>query len=134
MRSGITPSFPFQVDTQDSDYLLLQTTPELVRQNLKNLILTSPGERIMDPQFGAGIRRFLFQNRTDATTSTIRGVILSQIKRYMPFVSVEAVEFSTDEENENYLGIAIKYFISASKTSDTLIININLNSSSLLRT
>lgn len=127
MRTGLSPLYPFRVDTNDSDYYLVQTTPDLVRQNLKNLILTNPGERIMDPEFGVGISRFLFENRTTATTIAIKNRIISQAKRYMPFVTINDVQFSTNVENENYLGITIKYIISSLRTVDSLIINFNLS-------
>ena len=58
------------------------------KQNLKNLILTSPGERMMDPLFGVGIRRFLFENRTDVLTKTIKNTIANQAKKYMPFITI----------------------------------------------
>ncbi len=127
MRTGLSPLYPFRVDTNDSDYYLVQTTPDLVRQNLKNLILTNPGERIMDPEFGVGISRFLFENRTTAATIAIKNRIISQAKRYMPFVTINDVQFSTNVENENYLGITIKYIISSLRTVDSLIINFNLS-------
>ena len=38
-----------------------QTVPSVVLQNLKMIILTSPGERIMDPNFGVGIKQYLFE-------------------------------------------------------------------------
>lgn len=130
MRTGLSPIYPFRVDTNDSDYYLLRNTQELVRQNLKNLVLTSPGERIMDPDFGVGIKRFLFENRTPATTSTIRSKINSQVRKYMPFISITSVDFITDSENDNYLGITINYVISALRTSDNLSINLNSSNNS----
>lgn len=126
MRTGLSPLYPFRVDTNDSDYYLVRNTPELVRQNLKNLVLTSPGERIMDPEFGVGIKRFLFENRTSATISAIRSKINSQVRKYMPFISITSVDFISDSQNENYLGITINYVISTLRTSDSLIIDLNL--------
>lgn len=133
MHNGLTPSFPFQIDSDDSDYILIKKTEDLVRQNLTNLLLTSPGERIMDPDFGVGIRRFLFENRTNTLTSTIRSIINAQVKKYMPFVSVDQVLFSTSEQNSNFLGITISYTIIPSRTTDLLRLNFDLVSSGLIR-
>ena len=41
---------------------MLSNLKTLLRQNLKMLILTAPGERIMEPDFGAGLRNYLFTN------------------------------------------------------------------------
>lgn len=124
MRNGITPAFPFQVDNDDSDYILVNTTTRLVRQNLKNLILTSPGERIMDPAFGVGIKRFLFENKTVNVTNNIKSLIIGQVKKYMPFLSIEDVKISTQEENVNYLGITIVYVIVPKKITDSLTLQV----------
>lgn len=133
MRNGFTISFPLQLDGEDSDYILVDTIPELVRQNLKNLILTNPGERVMDPEFGVGIKRFLFENRTIATTNAIKTRLTVQINRYMPFVSIIAIDFTDDEENPNLLGIAITYFITPSSTTDQLQLSFNLLTQTLTR-
>ena len=47
MASGLTPKLPLVRDTIN-DFLLITDYKELVKQNLKNLILTNPGEKIMD--------------------------------------------------------------------------------------
>ena len=133
MRNGFTPSFPFQIDREDSDYILIDKTPDLVRQNLTNIVLTTPGERIMDPEFGVGIKRFLFENRTSAVTSTIKNIISGQVKKYMPFVTIDNVVFSSDKENPNFLGIAILYTIVPTSTRDLIRLNFDLLSQTLLR-
>ena len=60
--AGLTPKLPLALSSDDGAYQLIKTYKNLVKQNFKNLILTSPGERIMDPHFGVGIRNFLFEN------------------------------------------------------------------------
>ena len=54
MARGITPKLPIALDEVDG-IKLIKNFPDLVEQNLKNLILTMPGERIMDPLFGVGL-------------------------------------------------------------------------------
>ena len=59
---GIAPKLPLQLDEVDG-YRLTKTIKETVQQNLKMIVLTSPGERIMNPDFGVGLRNYLFRNR-----------------------------------------------------------------------
>ena len=58
---GLSPKLPLSIDEIDG----LATNKdfrEVARQNLKMIVLTSPGERIMIPNFGVGIRNFLFES------------------------------------------------------------------------
>ena len=43
-------------------FTMIKSFRRLIKQNLKMLILTAPGERVMEPEFGVGLRNFLFQN------------------------------------------------------------------------
>ena len=53
---------------------------ELAVFNLKNIILTTPGERIMQPSFGVGIKRYLFEQANPGTQLEIRNQIIAQVK------------------------------------------------------
>mgnify|MGYP000439218146 FL=1 len=61
--AGLSPKLPLTKDPQDG-YALNKEYVELVQQNLKMILLTAPGERIMEPEFGVGLRNYLFQNNT----------------------------------------------------------------------
>ena len=52
---------PLAQDSADG-YAMIKRLKTLVKQNLKMLILTNPGERVMEPDYGVGIRQFLFEN------------------------------------------------------------------------
>ena len=64
---GYSPKFPLQLDNYVGAYSLTQTVEEVIRQNLMNLILTAPGERIMDINFGVGMRHYLFEQNVPDT-------------------------------------------------------------------
>ena len=55
--NGISPKLPLLVDKQDGPYGLNKRLNQSIKQNFKNLILTSPGERVMIPEFGVGLKR-----------------------------------------------------------------------------
>jgi phage baseplate assembly protein W len=130
MRPGFIPRYPLQRDTEYGDYVVIDDVSDLVRQNFINLLLTSPGERIMDMEFGVGLKRFLFENRSPQIESTIRGSIESQVLKYMPFVSINGVQFSYITEQPNYMGIKIFYFVPTVTTDQqNLTINIQGNGS-----
>ena len=92
-----------------------QTVPSVVLQNLKMIVLTSPGERIMDPNFGVGIKQFLFEQNDSMTHNRIKARIINQVREYMPFVTIDEVSFSSEANNPNVMSngllVSIKYYI-----------------------
>jgi len=91
---GIGLLLPLSIDSRHGVYSLITNYHDEIKQNFKNLVLTNPGERIMNPDFGAGIRRFLFENRADATHQ-IEKRLYEQVEKYMPYVVIENVFFDT---------------------------------------
>lgn len=96
----------------------------LIKQNLKMLILTNPGERIMEPAYGVGIRTYLFENFEDSVFETIDLNIRKQISLYMPAVQVVEIRFSSLGQDTNTLGLFMEYSIPEIATSDLLEITI----------
>ena len=54
MAVGISVKLPFQRTNKDGPFALNKTLLDAVKQNFKGLILTQPGERIMDIDFVMG--------------------------------------------------------------------------------
>ena len=113
---AIGPSLPLTRDTRSGVFSLITTYQEEIEQNFKNLVLTSPGERVMNPDFGVGIRNYLFENRTNAK-SAIEQRLRTQVERYMPFISLQNIIFDyADElgiplEDRQILSIKIVYSV-----------------------
>tara|TARA_Y100001963_G_scaffold156716_2_gene251012 strand:+ start:316 stop:684 length:369 start_codon:yes stop_codon:yes gene_type:complete len=110
---------PLMLDSVDG-FSMIKDIRTLVRQNLKMLILTNPGERVMEPLFGAGIRRYLFENFDSATPAAIDQKIRDQVSTFMPAVSVLSIAFSTEEMDFNKLAISITYAIPDINVEDLL--------------
>ena len=118
---GLSPKLPVTRDPDDG-FSLTKTYKELATQNFKNLMLTSPGERIMDPNFGVGLRKYLFQPMSVFTFDDIAERIHQQVDTYMPFLKIIDIFFDTPsgEEFDNSLGVRIEYFITPLNTFSTL--------------
>ena len=126
-REGISVALPLVYSELDGPYRINKNLKEVVVQNFKNLVLTSPGERIMLPDFGCGLRQLLFENMNATRQSAIVGKINTQLERYMPFVILEDISFSTSENNPslppNQLSIFITITIMPLNERATLEIN-----------
>tara|TARA_A100001515_G_scaffold132449_1_gene120885 strand:+ start:1488 stop:1892 length:405 start_codon:yes stop_codon:yes gene_type:complete len=126
---GYSVSLPLIYDKQDGPYRLNKTLKDVVRQNLKNLILTDPGERIMVPNFGAGIRRLLFEPMNSVVRGKVTSRIISQVSEYMGFVQISDIIVLTSENDPdlgpNTVRLVVKYNLGNVNDSDTLIITQN---------
>jgi len=128
MATGYSVALPLtrsDVDGFTMNKSVLSTT----KQNLKMLLLTSPGERIMLPEYGVGIKRYLFQNMTSGTLVSIKTRIISQVRAHMPYLEIRNILFSSPigaENNasfsidENFVGMRIIYRIPGLAQNDFL--------------
>ena len=110
---GIGPELPLNRDDSQGLYSLVGDYRQEVKQNFKNLLLTSPGERMMNPDFGVGLRNFLFDPRPQVV-SGLRQRIAQQVNKYMPFVKIARIQFRGNESDElgaeaGLLSVLIQY-------------------------
>ena len=123
--SGISVKLPLTYDFDDGPYALNKILVDVIQQNFKMLLLTIPGERIMNTDFGVGIQRYLFENDTIELRSKLSSRIKSQVGKYMSFIKVRDVILpDIQQQNSNFLRISIKYYIEPISMEDVLNITI----------
>ena len=117
--------FPLDLSTGEPGFAKINddNIKELARFNLKNIILTNPGERIMDFDFGVGIKSYLFQQNVEQNRVEIVNKIKSQTKLYAPYIDFLNIDISGEE---NSLVLLIKYEVKSAKIIDQLQLNITL--------
>lgn len=76
----------------DTGRLAWSRDERALREAMLNILLTRPGERLMRPEFGAGLDSFVHQPNNQTTRSLIAGVVRRALERWEPRVVVEAVE------------------------------------------
>ena len=77
---------------------LSYTTQEQVISNLKNLLLTGKGERLMQPNFGTSIRQIIFENNTTELREMLFDAINEDIAFWLPYVKLNNVEITTSDD------------------------------------
>jgi len=70
---------------------LSYSTEDQVISNLKNLVLTRKGERVMQPEFGTTLQDSLFEQNTDLLVTSIRNSIQDAVKFWLPYVSLDVI-------------------------------------------
>lgn len=123
MAEGLAVALPLAIDSIDGAYKLHKDLEGMANQNLKMVILTAPGERIMEPEFGVGTRRFLFEQAIQGNVSVIRDRISEQVGRYLPYIELNQLNVYISDSSPSTLAIVIKYSIPAVNiVSETSII------------
>jgi phage baseplate assembly protein W len=97
------------------------STKDQIKSNLINLLLTDKGERIMNPEFGADIRKSLFDNITDSSTELLKLKITDAISIFIPEVILGEVSVIPDIDY-NTLDITINYRLAISNTPDQVTV------------
>ena len=124
MPIGLDAKLPLQKSPVYGFYELNKTIKENVKQKLKMLMLTSPGERIMVPEYGVGLRNFLFENDPEIG---ILERIQEQVTRFLPSISIDKLEVSKGGDqafaqigHKNTLIVEITYIINGMNIVDAL--------------
>ena len=80
-----------------------------VREVIRNILLTSSGERLMRPQFGAGLLDFIHQPNNETTRNVMANVVKKSIAQWETRVLVKSVDVLPDRNNLSVVQISIRY-------------------------
>jgi len=90
---------------------LTETTLEQAGHNIKNLLLTAKGERVMQPDFGSDLRALLFEQADEDIEERIEETILESISTWLPYISVEKIDIIEDETTPNLMKINLNFYL-----------------------
>ena len=99
-------------------------TKDAIKNNLINYLLTNPGERIENPQFGAGLRIYIFSQISSGNLEYIQEDLQEKIKNNFPEINLDSVEV-LQNVNSNTIQVNINYSIPNTGINDTLELNFN---------
>jgi uncharacterized protein len=104
-------SFPFRVGN-DGRTAQVTTLEEHVRDELMQLILTSPGERAFLPEFGGGVRRLVFEPAAETTAAMTKAMLTQAVSRWLgQRVTLEELLVETRQET---ISVDLRYRIAGS--------------------
>ena len=97
-------------------------TFDQVRSNLKNLLLTKKGERLLQPEFGSGLHDLLFNPLTDKFEEDLENTINDAVAKWLPYVIVEDIniDISKEQTDNNQAKVSLKFRQEGDQTLDTL--------------
>ena len=101
-----------------------------VRQSLLLLLSTSPGERVMRPDYGCNLRRLMYAPNDATTAGMAIHFVRRAVERWEPRVEVIGVDAGRDPINPERLNIALDYRVRATRRTDTVIHALDLTGAS----
>lgn len=104
--------------------LYVLSDADAVKESIKNLILTDPGERFFEPRLGGGIRRSLFENVGMDTEFMVKTMIETTIKNYERRANlINVIVTATPDENRYNASIVFSVLNNPSTVTLNLILN-----------
>ena len=102
-------SMSFMVNPITYDLATIKNETAIAR-SIRNIVLTNPGERFFEPDFGSNVSRTLFETLDDITASSLKDEIDSAITAYEPRVELNTVDVVPDYDNSQF-NVTVNYTI-----------------------
>jgi uncharacterized protein len=118
---GLGWNFPISVDDDSGQVELAPDGEEGIRQSIWMILGTSPGERVMRPDFGCGIHEMVFGVNDAATASAAAGAVREALAVWEPRIDVLDVYAVPDPSRPNLLVIEINYQVRSTNSRFNLV-------------
>jgi phage baseplate assembly protein W len=112
-------SFPPAVDT--SGQVAMVAYEQDICQSLQIILATNHGERVMRPEFGAGLRDFVFEPADLSTMHRLQQRVQEALIDWEPRIRVNSVDVSLDASTRSTLSISITYTVRATNNIANLV-------------
>ena len=99
----------FQVNPLTNDLIAIKNQTAIAR-SLRNLVLTTPGERFFNNNLGSRVNQLLFENMDDLTAASVKSEIENTIKNYEPRVDLITTKVSANIDSYEF-DVVITYKI-----------------------
>lgn len=112
--------FPPEFDLRSRDVSLV-SAEEDITHSLQILLSTSPGERVMNPTYGCGIRSVVFENISETTITEIEDAIERAVLFFETRITLDSVEVDVEEVYLGLMRINISYTIKSSNSRSNMV-------------
>ena len=102
-------SLSFKFNPLSGDLIDLKNENAIARA-VRNIILTTPGEKVFAPEFGSHVSEILFENITELTAASIKEEIENSLENYEPRVEIIEIYVNPNYDSNNY-DVIISYRI-----------------------
>ena len=122
--SGI--SFPMRLGPDGR--VAVSAGPENIREAIRVILLTEPGERLRLGEFGGGAGRFLFEPNTVGTRRRVQERIEEALQAWEPRIGLQSVSVEEDPDDPQSAVATIRYQLVANRAEEQVAVRVQLAS------
>ena len=108
-------------------FTLDYTTKDHAKSKLLNVLLTSPGERINQPLFGAGLKNRLFEQQTEVSGENLRNYVIPQVKQFVPEIEIKNITLKDGGLQGHKLFVTVNYSLVNNSEEDSVTLSFTNN-------
>lgn len=112
-------SFPVEISA-DNGQVEISAENRNIRESVRIILLTEPGERLLHPEFGTGLRRFLFENMDSQTEEMIKREVRLSLYRFEKRITDISVTVNAGRIEEGILYVRVAYRIRRNREQDSV--------------
>lgn len=75
---------------------------DAVKNSIKNIFLTTPGNKILNPEFGLDLRQFVFEPATLDNGHELQRLIYTKLELFEPRIKLHGVKVIVDGDNNEF--------------------------------
>jgi hypothetical protein len=98
-----------------------KTSLEQSTHNVRNLLLTLPGERVGQPTFGSNLKAMIFEQMDEELPGRVEEEIRTAVETWLPYIEVHEVSVLTDDGDENKLFVDVRFSTSLDRDKENSV-------------
>ncbi|MCR5882113.1 GPW/gp25 family protein [Rhizobacter sp. J219] len=125
-------AFPPSFDWRSKEAVLVSQVED-IEQSLRILLGTVPGERVMQPAYGCGLKRMVFETLNDSTATEIRDIVAKAILFFEVRITLHGVDLDWSDIAEGLLRLKLDYTVRTTNTRTNMVYPFYLSEGTNLR-
>jgi len=131
---GIGWSFPPEFHKRvDGLGVKMVVEEEDIRESLRILLSTNPGERVMQPSYGCGLQSMVFATINESTITAMKDIIERAVLFFETRITLEDIEVNTEQALDGILRIQLNYSVRKTNTRSNIVYPFYLREGSQVR-
>jgi phage baseplate assembly protein W len=125
-------AFPPSFDWRTKEAVLVSQVED-IEQSLHILLSTTPGERVMQPAYGCGIRRMVFENINDSTITEIKDIVSKAVLFFEVRITLHEIDIDATDVYDGVVRLKLDYTVRTTNTRTNIVYPLYLREGTNLR-